>query len=170
MGTSAVPLVSMIWSRISLTSSKVLASVTEYTKMNASADEIDNALMAGNSYDPDVSKISNVRWTPVTLNSAWCISSMVRLYFSEKVLYKNWDINDVLPTLAAPITTILCLLAVLQFDPSDSSLMPESDWLSERLQHIQKHQSLLNSSYCFYSKLMRAAIKFNHFWIPAKTI
>lgn len=85
--------------------------------MNASADCIDNTRMAGNSYDPDVSRISSVNRTPETLKSPWCISSIVRLYLVENVPYRNWVMSDDLPTFAAPSTTILCLTALLAILP-----------------------------------------------------
>lgn len=68
MGT-APPLVSSICSRMTRTSSKVVESATEYTRMKASAEDIDSALIAGNSNEPEVSRMSRVRPTPCTQKS-----------------------------------------------------------------------------------------------------
>lgn len=126
MGTLVEHLVSCIWSRNALASSNVDASVTSYTKMKASADDMERARIAGNSYAPDVSRMSSVRWTPSTLKSPWCISSTVRLYFDENVLYRNCVIMEDLPTFAAPITTILWRTTLLATGPTLSLFSTDS--------------------------------------------
>lgn len=88
------------------------------------------------SLSPDVSNMSNVRCMPATEKFPWCISSIVRLYLDEKLLYKNCDITELLPTFSPPITTILWR----KFDDDAVGVSSESGLLMTLQKYKKKRQ------------------------------
>lgn len=85
------------------------SSSTANTKIKAPAVDMESALIAGNSNDPDVSKISKVRDAPSGNSySPRCNSSMVCRYREIYLSQRNCEIMQDFPTFAAPMTTTRC--------------------------------------------------------------
>lgn len=98
--------------------------------------------------------MSSVKWTPPIENAPWCISSTVRLYFGENLLYKNCVISDVFPTLADPITTILCRTA-------DDEIESSVSWrwtLRERTIKLIHYEFIMKTSNLIHTYLSRLCL------------
>ena len=82
------------------------ASSAAQTRMNPSAPWMARERIAGNAYDPPVSRISSRTLIPLPISSSTaCMSSTVGRYRGLNAAYQNWPTSDDLPTRAEPKTT-----------------------------------------------------------------